>query len=331
MKAIAYTRYGSPNVLELQDIDKPVVTGDDVLVRVYAASINPLDWHFMWGTPYIIRIMLGLLKPKVGRLGVDVAGVVEAVGGNVTELRAGDEVFGVCKGAFAEFVCTAEGALVLKPSNVPFEHAAAAPIAAFTALQGLRDKGRIQPGHKVLINGAAGGVGTFAVQIAKLLGAEVTGVCSTRNVNMVQSIGANHVIDYTQEDFTLRGQRYDVIFDCVGNHSLTSTTRALQPHGTLVMVGGIPRGKLINWIEPLWSFLKTLIKSFFVTQTLTAFMAARSKGDLIVIKEFLESGKVTPVIDRTYPLSNVSEAIEYLEEGHARGKVIVTVEQSDGT
>ncbi len=328
MKAIVYHNYGSPDVLKCEEIEKPTAGDNEVLIKVRAASVNPLDWHFMRGTPYIVRIMAGLLKPKATRLGVDVAGQVEAVGRNVTQFKPGDEVFGACRGAFAEYVCTSEGALVLKPANVTFEQAAAVPVAAFSSLQGLRDKGQIQPGHKVLINGAAGGVGTFAVQIAKSLGAEVTGVCSTRNVDMVRSIGADHVIDYTQEDFTQSGQRYDLIFDTVGNHSLSDNRRVLGSKGTLVMVGAAPKG---NWLGPLLPLLKALVMSRFVSQTLASFLATRSKEDLIIMQELLEAGKVTPVIDRTYPLSEVPEAIRYLEEGHARGKVVITFEHNNKT
>jgi NADPH:quinone reductase-like Zn-dependent oxidoreductase len=251
-----------------------------------------------------------------------VAGVVEAVGSNVTQFHAGDGVLGSCKGAFAEYVCASEGALVLKPANLTFEQAAAVPVAAFTSLQGLRDKGRIQPGHKVLINGAAGGVGTFAVQIAKSFGAHVTGVCSTRNVEMVRSIGADYVIDYTQEDYTQSGQRYDLIFDTVGNHSLSDNRRVLGSKGALVMAGG-PTDSLLGILLPP---LRALVMSRFVSQTLVPFLARRRKEDLIIMQELLEAGKVTPVIDRTYPLSEASEAVRYLEEGHARGKVVITLE-----
>ncbi len=233
MKAIVYHNYGPPDVLKYEEIVAPTAGDDEVLIRVRAASVNPLDWHFMRGTPYFLRIMTGLLKPKDRRLGVDVAGQVEAVGRNVTQFKPGDEVFGSCRGAFAEYACTAESALVTKPDNVTFEQAASVPVAAYTALQGLRDKGHIQPGHKVLINGAAGGVGTLAVQIAKSFGAEVTGVCSTRNVDLVRSLGADRVIDYTQEDFTKSGQGYDLIFDCVGNHSLSAYRRVLSPKGNI--------------------------------------------------------------------------------------------------
>jgi len=324
MKAIIYRNYGSPDVLRLEEIEKPVPQDNEVLIEVRAASINPLDFHLMKGTPRVARIMTGLLKPKVTRPGVDVAGVVEAVGSNVTQFHAGDEVLGSCKGAFAEYVCASEGALVLKPANLTFEQAAAVPVVAFTSLQGLRDKGRIQPGHKVLINGAAGGVGTFAVQIAKSFGAHVTGVCSTRNVEMVRSIGADYVIDYTQEDYTQSGQRYDLIFDTVGNHSLSDNRRVLGSKGALVMAGG-PTDSLLGILLPP---LRALVMSRFVSQTLVPFLARRRKEDLIIMQELLEAGKVTPVIDRTYPLSEVSEAVRYLEEGHARGKVVITLEHN---
>jgi len=322
MRAITYTEYGPPDVLQFTEVAKPTPKDNEVLIRVRAASVNPLDWHFMRGTPYIVRIQAGLRKPKATRLGVDVAGQVEAVGKNVTHFQSGDEVFGACKGAFSEYVCASEGVLVLKPANVTFEQAAAVPVAAFTALQGLRDKGQIQPGQRVLINGASGGVGTFAVQIAKWFGAEVTGVCSTRNVDMVRSIGANHVVDYTQEDFTKSGQRYDLIFDSVGNHSLSDTRHALTPEGTLVLVGGPDKGR---WLGPLTGVLKAVVLSRCVSQKLLPFLAHLSKDDLIVMQELLEARKVTPVIDRSYPLSDVPEAIRYLEEGHARGKVVITV------
>jgi NADPH:quinone reductase-like Zn-dependent oxidoreductase len=325
MKAVVYYNYGSPDVLKCEEIEKPAARDNEVLIRVRAASVNPIDWHLMRGTPYIVRIMAGLRKPKVTRLGVDVAGQVEAVGGNVTQFRPGDEVFGACRGAFAEYACTSESAVVMKPDNVTFEQAASVPVAAFTALQGLRDKGQIQPGQKVLINGAAGGVGTFAVQIAKSFGADVTGVCSTRNVDMVRSIGADRVIDYTQEDFTKSGQRYDLVFDSVGNHSLSACRRVLNRKGTYIVVGG-PDGR---WLGPLARLIKTLVLSPFVSQNLVMFLARRSKEDLTVMRELMESGKVTPVIDKRYRLSAVPEAIRYLEEGHARGKVVITLEDNE--
>jgi NADPH:quinone reductase-like Zn-dependent oxidoreductase len=327
MKAAIYTRYGPPDVLQIRDVEKPVPKDNEVLIEVRAASVNPFDWHLMRGTPYIVRIMAGLLKPKVTRLGVDVAGQVEAVGRNVTQFKPGDKVFGACRGAFAEYACTSESALVMKPDNVTFEQAASVPVAAFTALQGLRDKGHLQPGQKVLINGAAGGVGTFAVQIAKLFGADVTGVCSTRNVDMVRSIGADRVIDYTQEDFTKSGQRYDLFFDSVGNHSLLACRRVLNPKGIYIVVGG-PDGR---WLGPLARMIKTLVLSWFVSQNLVMFLAKRSKEDLTIMHELMEAGKVTPVIDKRYRLSEVPEAIRYLQEGHARGKVVITLEYNNKT
>jgi NADPH:quinone reductase-like Zn-dependent oxidoreductase len=275
----------------------------------------------MRGSPYIARLQFGLRKPKAPWLGLDVAGEVEAVGGNVRRLKLGDEVFGVCHGAFAEYACTSENDVVLKPENVTFEQAASVPVAAFTALQALRDKGRIQPGQTVLINGAAGGVGTFAVQIAKSFGADVTGVCSTRNVERVRSIGADWIIDYTQEDFTRSGQRYDLILDCVGNHSLAACRRVLNPRGIYIIVGA-PDGR---WISPLPRALQALVMSRLGSQSLVMLIAKRSPEDLAILLELLESGKVIPVIDRRYKLEEVPEAIRYLEAGHARGKLVITV------
>ena len=323
MKAAIYTRYGPPDVVQITDVDKPIPKDDEVLIRVRAASVNPLDWHFLRGTPYIVHIMAGLRKPKVTRLGADVGGQVEAVGRNITQFKPGDQVFGSCRGAFAEYVCTSEAALVTKPNNVTFEQAASAPVAALTALQGLRDKGHTQRGQKVLINGAAGGVGTFAVQIAKWLGTEVTGVCSTRNVDMVRSIGADHVIDYTQNDFTKSGRHYDLIFDCVGNHSLAACRRVLPPKGHYIAVGG-PSGRwMIGFLALL---IQMLVMSPFVSHKLMVCMVRRSKEDLATIGKLLEAGKVTPVIDKRYTLSEVPEAIRYLEAGHARGKVIIILD-----
>src|SRR5436305_7984698 len=323
MKAIVYNDYGSPDVLKCEEIDKPTPGDSEVLIRVRAASVNPADWHYMRGTPYFVRLQAGLRRPKATRLGVDVAGQVETVGRNVTQLKPGDGVFGACRGAFAEYACAAESALVMKPDNVTFEQAASVPIAAVTALQGLRDKGRIQPGQKVLINGAAGGVGTFAVQIAKSFGAEVTGVCSTRNVDRVRSIGADQVIDYTQEDFTKTGQRYDIILDAVGNHSLLACRRALNPKGIYVAVGG-PSGPWM--IGPLARAITAPVLSRLVSQNLVMLLARLSKeGDLAILRDLMAAGKLIPVIDRTYPLSEVPEAIRYLEEGHARGKVVITL------
>jgi NADPH:quinone reductase and related Zn-dependent oxidoreductases len=319
MKAIVYSRYGPPDVLQFRDVEKPVPNDDEVLIKVHAASVNPVDRLFR-GTSYIGRILTGLRKPKDTRLGVDVAGQVEAVGKNVTQFKPGDQVFGACRGAFAEYACPSESALVIKPDNVTFEQAASVPVAAFTALQGLRDKGQIQPGQKVLINGAAGGVGTFAVQIARSFGAEVTGVCSTRNLEMVRSIGADRVIDYTQEDFTKGTQRYDLIFDCVSNHSLSAIRRVLNPNGICVIAGGPSKVWMV-----LIRGLKALVWSRFVSQNFGLFIARRRKEDLTIMRDLMKAGKVTPVIDRRYSLSEVPDAIRYLEEGHARGKVVITL------
>lgn len=326
MRAVVRHRYGSSDVLELRDIDKPVVDDDSVLVRVRAASVNAYDWHMLRGRPYLVRMFAGLRKPKSTGVGVDLAGLVEAVGKNVTQFRPGDEVFGHGGGAFAEYLCAGENNFVLKPANLTFEQAAAVPMAGSTALQALRDKGRIQPGQKVLVNGAAGGVGTFAVQIAKSFGADVTGVCSTRNVDLVRSIGADHVIDYTREDFTRSGQRYDLMLDVAASHSLSACRRVLSSNGIYVSVGSAggpdeqPRS-----VEVLVGVLEILLVSRFTSQKLLPFLAKFSKEDLVVLKELIEAGKVTPVIDRTYPLSETPEAIRYLEKGHAQGKVVITV------
>jgi NADPH:quinone reductase-like Zn-dependent oxidoreductase len=325
MKAAVFTRYGPPDVVQILDVEKPVPKDNEVLIRVLAASVNPGDWHLMRGMPYFVRLLAGLRKPKITRLGVDVAGQVEAVGRNVTQFRPGDQVFGVCRGAFAEYVCASESALVTKPNNVTFEQAAAVPVAAFTALQSLRGKGQIQPGQKVLINGATGGVGTFAVQIAKSFGAEVTGVSSTRNVEMVRSIGADRVIDYTKEDFTKGSERYDLILDSVGNHSLLACRSVLNPEGIYIVNGG-PAGR---WIGPLARGIRAVVLSRFVSQNFVMFIAKRGKEDLTVMHELMKSGKVTPVIDKRYRLSEVPEAIRYLEEGHARGKVVITLEYNN--
>jgi len=323
MKAIVYCDYGSPDVLELEDVEKCVPGDDQVLIRVRAAAVNPLDWHYMRGTPYVARMEMGLRKPKVIRLGIDYAGTVESVGGNVTQFKPGDEVLGGRTGAFAQYVCVrADRAVVLKPANLTFEQAAAVPVAAITALQGLRDEGKLQPGQKVLINGASGGVGTFAVQIAKSFGADVTGVCSTRNVDLVRSIGADRVIDYTRENFTTSGQRYDLILDNVGNHSLLDLRRALAPEGSYVMVGG-PSGR---WIDPLPRAFGALVLSWFVPQDMGMFVSNLNKEDLTILRDLMQAGKVTPVIDRRYTLSEVPAAIRYLEEGRARGKVVITVD-----
>jgi NADPH:quinone reductase-like Zn-dependent oxidoreductase len=327
MKAVVYTNYGSPDVLEIREIKKPVPNDDQVLVKVRAAAINPLDWHFMEGTPYIMRAMIGgIRKPKSPQLGVDLAGEVEAVGKDVTQFKPGDEVFGTGHGAaFAEYVCANKTKLVLKPANVTFAEGAAVPIAALTALQGLRDYGKVQPGQKVLINGASGGVGTFAVQIAKTLGAEVTGVCSTRNMDLVQSLGADHVIDYTKEDFTKGGERYDVILDNVGTQPLSGFRRALKPNGILVMIGG-GGPKDGKWVGAMARPVETKVMSPFVSQKMGMMLAEIRQDDLKAMANLMQSGKVKSVIDRTYPLGQIQEAMTYLEQGHARGKVILTVE-----
>ncbi len=328
MRAIVYHTYGSPDVLELEEVEKPAPQDDEVLVKVYAASVNALDWHLLRADPFLARLNMGLLKPKHQILGADVAGRVEAVGGNVKQLRPGDEVFGDIfesgLGGFAEYVCTREVALVLKPSNISFDEAAAIPVAALTALQGLRDKGQIQPGQKVLINGASGGVGTFAMQIAKALGAEVTAVCSTRNVDMVRSLGADQVIDYTKEDFTKSGQRYDLILAVNGYHPILDYKRALSPKGRYVMTGG-------NMAQFFQAIALGPVISMTGSQKMGNFLAKANHNDLLFIKELLEAGKVKPVIDRRYPLSEVAEAIRYLEEGHAQGKVVITVDQDNKT
>lgn len=324
MKAIVYHKYGSPDVLELQEIEKPDLADDGVLVRVRAASINPADWYAVTGTPYVARTAVGLLKPKSNRLGVDFAGTVEAVGRDVTQFRPGDEVFGGRSGAFAEYVCVRK-AVAPKPANVTFEEAAAVPVAALTALQGLRDKGQIQSGQKVLINGASGGVGTFAVQIAKAFGAEVTGVCSTRNVDLVRSIGADHVIDYTREDFTRSDRRYDLMLDVAGSRSWSECRRVLNPQATLVIVGA-PKGNRL--IGPLSHIVKVRLAALRSSQKVVFFIAKFNKPDMVVLGELLEAGKVTPVIDRRYELSDIADAFRYMGEGHARGKVVITLEHN---
>ena len=327
MQAIVYCDYGSADVLKLEDIEKPTPGDDDVLVRVRAAALNPLDWHYMRGTPYIMRMETGLRKPKVTRLGVDFAGTVEAVGKNVTQFKPGDDVFGGRTGAFAEYVTVRQDrSVVLKPRNLTFEQAASVPVAAITALQGLRDEGNVQPGQKVLINGASGGVGTFAVQIARSFGADVTGVCSTRNLDMVRSIGAGRVVDYTKEDFTRVDERYDVVLDNVGNRSLLDVRHVMNPEGKYILIGGggPDDGR---WIGPLIKPIKAVVLSWFVRQDMGMHLAELNREDLTVLRDLMQAGKVTPVIDRTYPLSEVPEAIRYLETGRARGKVVITLEQ----
>jgi NADPH:quinone reductase-like Zn-dependent oxidoreductase len=324
MKAYVYTHYGPPDVLQLKQVVTPVPADNEVLIRVCAASVNPLDWHFMRGEPLFIRLLLGLRRPKETRLGVDVAGQVEAVGRNITQFKPGDAVFGACRGAFAEYVCVNEDRLAPKPANISFEEAAAVPIAAITALQGLRDKGQIQPGQRVLIDGASGGVGTFAIQIAKWFGTEVTAVCSTRNVAKARSLGADRVIDYTQEDFTRSGQRYDLILAANAFHPFFAYRRALSRDGICVKSGG--KASLpAMFLEPLLSLMLSVIGS----RKMRGFIAKLNKEDLALLRDLLAAGKIVPVIDRRYPLSSLAEAVRYLEEGHAQGKVVITVEQGD--
>src|SRR6185437_6628538 len=331
MKAAIYSRYGTADVVQIEEVEKPVSRNHEVLIRVRAASVNPLDEGLIRGGS---RLVTGLRRPKVTRLGIDVAGLVEAVGRDVTQFQPGDSVFGACigdpdasalrvwmpQGAFAEHACAHQSVLVMKPANVTFEQAASAPVAALTALQGLRDKGRIQQGHKVLINGAAGGVGTFAVQMAKSFAANVTGVCSARNVDMVRSIGADCVIDYGKEDFTRSGQRYDLVLDCVGNHSLSACRRVLNPRGTLVMVGAPDDSPVIRALARM---LGGMVISRFGTQKMVFFIAKVNQEDLTILREFMATGRVTPVIDKHYRLSELPEAFRYAAEGHSRGKVIV--------
>jgi NADPH:quinone reductase-like Zn-dependent oxidoreductase len=325
MRAIAQDSYGSAAVLELRDIDKPTVGELDVLVRVHAASLHMGDVHMMTGMPYMLRVVvpdLGLRGPKVHVRGMDVAGTVEAVGSGVTQFLVGDDVFGTCQGAFAEYARAPQDNLALKPANLTFEQAAAVPTSAFAALQALRDTGGIKPGQNVLIVGASGGVGTFAVQIAKSLGAEVTGVCSTTKVDLVRSIGADHVLDYTQQDFTRSGQHYDLILDLGGNRSLSDLRRVLRPGGILVLVGGEGGSR---WIGGTDRWIQALALSPFVGDHLRPLATKPNQADLQLVKELIESGQVRPVIDRTYPLSEVPEAMRYLKDGQARGKVVVAV------
>jgi NADPH:quinone reductase-like Zn-dependent oxidoreductase len=327
MKAIRFDRYGSPDVLEIRDVELPAVGDNELLVRVRAASVNPLDWHFMRGIPYVVRLMAGLSRPKASarKLGADMAGSVEAVGKSVTGFKPGDEVFGGLeeRGTLAEYITIrADGAVLAKPASLTFEQAAAMPVAGVTALQALRDKGQIQSGYNVLINGASGGVGTFAVQIAKALGGEVTAVCSSPNVATVTSIGADHVIDYTTKDFTEAKGQYDLVLDIAGSRSLSETRQVVVPKGVLVMVGGPDGG---HWVGPLSRTARMAALSLAVSQRMVFFLAQQNKADLTVLRELAGAGKVTPVIDRTYPFAQTADAIRYLEEGHARGKVVVTI------
>ena len=321
MKAIVLTKYGPPDVLKLEEVEKPTPKDHEVLIKVQAASVNAGDWRLMRADPFLVRLAYGLSKPSIEILGSDVAGQVEAVGQNVARLRAGDEVFGDLSesglGAFAEYVCAPEHALALKPAALTFEEVAAVPLAAVTALQGLRDHGHIRAGHKVLINGASGGVGTFAVQLAKSFGAEVTGVCSTKKVEMVRSLGTDHAIDYTKEDFTQSGQRYDLILGVGGYHSLFSYKRALHPEGRYVMTGG-------STAQMFQAMILGPVMSMKGHRKLGAFLAKPNQKDLVFLRELLEAGTISPVIDRRYPLHKVSNAVRYLEAGHAKGKLVIT-------
>jgi NADPH:quinone reductase-like Zn-dependent oxidoreductase len=325
MKAIVQTGYGPPEVLRFEEVEKPVPKDDEVLVKVHAASVNAYDWHMMRAKPFLVRLMGGgFMKPKNTRFGADIAGRVEAVGKDVKQFHPGDEIFGTVSGGFAEYVCTREKNLASKPINVSFEEAAAVPMAALTALQGLRDKGQIQPGQKVLINGASGGVGTFAVQIAKSFGAEVTGVCSTKNLDMARSIGADQVIDYTKEDFTKTGQRYDLILAANGYHSIMGYSRALGPKGIYVMSGG-------SMAQMFQAMLLGPLMSRTGSKKLGGMGARIDQKDLTFLKELLEARKVVPVIERRYPLSQAAEAVRYVEEGHAQGKIVITMGDDDET
>lgn len=323
MKAVVYRCYGGPEVLQLEEVAKPAVGIDQVLVKVRAAGVNPLDWHYLRGLPYIMRMSAGIGAPADIHLGSDFAGTVEAVGKSVTQYKPGDDVFGGRNGAFGEYVVVRESrAIARKPPNISFEQAAGVPIAGVTALQALRDVGALQRGQKVLINGASGGVGTFAVQIAKSMGAEVTGVCSTRNVNMVRALGADHVIDYKQQDFTQGSKKYDLIIDNIGNHDLSDLRRVMTDSGRMVMVGGPSDEKFLG---PLSGSIKAAIYSLFVSQQFKFMLADETHQDLDLLREMMESGKLTPVVDRRYPLAETAAAIAYVEQGRARGKVIISV------
>jgi NADPH:quinone reductase-like Zn-dependent oxidoreductase len=323
VKAIVQDRYGSPDVLQLREIDPPVIGEDEVLVRVRAAGVDQGVWHLMAGLPYLMRIAgVGLRAPKNPVRGVDLAGRVEAVGQNVTGFQPGDDVFGTCRGSFAEYACARADRLVRKPASLSFEQAAAVPVSGCTALQAIRDRGKVRPGQRVLIIGAGGGVGTFTVQLAKAFGAEVTGVCSTSKTDLVRSIGADHVIDYTREDFADGRNRYDVILDIAGNRSLSQLRGALAPNGTLVIVGGEGGGR---WFGGIDRQLRALVLSPFVGQKLGTWIATQPKEDLETLRELLEAGKITPVVDRTFPLSEAPEAIRYLRDGRAHGKVVITL------
>jgi NADPH:quinone reductase-like Zn-dependent oxidoreductase len=325
MKSVVYSKYGSAEVLEIAEIPIPTITDNQVLVKVQAVSINPADWHFMRGTPYLVRLQSGLLKPKIGKFGLDMAGVVESVGANITEFKVGDEVFGESMGALSEFAVFSQNSIARKPANLNFEEAAAVPMAGFTAIQALRDKAGVKAGDRVLIVGASGGVGTFAVQIAKAFGANVTGVCSTGNVEMVKSIGADRVIDYTKVDFFTGLDKYDVIVQTAGNYTLKQLRAALASDGTLVQAGDSSGVKAVFGMGFVFGILKTLVISKLTKQKMPPFLAKRSKTDLTVLTGLIESGKLRPVIDRRYPLAQVAEAVTYLEAGHARGKVVIAL------
>jgi NADPH:quinone reductase-like Zn-dependent oxidoreductase len=322
MKAIVQHRYGTPDVLEFQEVEPPAVAADHALVRVRAASVNPYDWHFVTGAPYLVRPSAGLVRPRLPTPGADLAGEVAAVGADITQLRPGDQVFGLGHGSFAEYVSVRADKLVRKPAEVTFEQAAAVPMAGLTALQGLRDRGRIRSGQQVLINGASGGVGTFAVQLAKWFGAEVTGVCSTRNVAATRALGADHVIDYATADFTGSGQRYDLILDVAGNRSIADRRRALRPTGTLVVVGGPKENR---WIGPGGSLVRLLVVGRFSRQTLVGMLTRNNSDDLAELAALLAAGEVTPAIERTYSLPDVPVALQYVGSGHARGKIVITM------
>jgi NADPH:quinone reductase-like Zn-dependent oxidoreductase len=323
MRAIIHEEYGSTDVLELAEVEKPTIKDDEILVRVRAAALNPYDWHLRTGKPLLFRILFGLRKPKKRGIGADLAGEVEAVGARVTHFRPGDAVFGEIEaGSLAEYVAVPEKGAAPKPTNLTFEQAAAVPMGGLTALQALRDKGGVRPEHRVLINGSSGGVGTFAVQIAKSFGAEVTAVCSTRNLELVRSLGADHAIDYTREDFTRSDERYDLMLDNVGNHSVTACRRVLTPKGVRVATFGSPEN---TWLGPIGAMLRMAVVSVFVGQKMIPFSAKVRREDLETLRELIEAGTVTPVIDRTYPLSEAAAAMDYLDEGHARGKVVMTV------
>jgi len=322
MKAIVTDSYGTPDVLTFRDVETPTIGDDDLLVRVHAASVNPLDWHYTTGTPYLLRISGGLRRPKRRIRGVDLAGHVESVGANVTAFKPGDAVFGSAPGSFAEYASVTENDVAHMPSAVTFQEAAAMPVAALTALQGLRDHAKVRAGQSVLINGAGGGVGTFAVQIAKSFGAEVTGVCSTRNVEIVRSLGADHVIDYTQHDFVSDDRRYDVMVDNVGNRSLSDCRRVLTRNGTYVILGGPKTGK---WLGPVKRLVAGKVRFMFASQRSVTFLAKETTTELLALVELIESGQVRSVIDRRYPLSDVADAVRYLAEGHASGKVVISV------